>query len=141
MPAHDDAAGITAYTETLMRRQAPAPVRHFLPPALFTLVALAACTESPAGPRPSNVARTVSVMDGGADASAVCSPLTITPLIAANGALIVGEVVAANDEATLFVTLTTTGGWTLDKSHVFAGATSADVPTNGGGNAIPGRFP
>ncbi len=77
-----------------------------------------------------------SAMSG--DPSAACSPITEAPLLADIGALAVGSVSVGNDEGILFVTYTTTDGWTLVKTQVFAGASNTGISLNNGGNPMPG---
>ena len=50
-----------------------------------------------------------------------------------------GDVTFSQDGDLLFVQIDTQDGWEFDTLHVYVG--SEPVPTNGGGNVKPGRFP
>jgi hypothetical protein len=52
----------------------------------------------------------------------------------------VGGLEVRNDADTLFVSYATTDGWLLDEVHLHVACDRSDVPTNGGGNPIPGQF-
>ena len=51
-----------------------------------------------------------------------------------------GSVNVTNDSEFIYVTYTTTNGWTLTQTHLYVGA-CALIPVNGPGNPMPGQFP
>ncbi|MBS1618445.1 MAG: hypothetical protein JST76_07995 [Bacteroidetes bacterium] len=71
--------------------------------------------------------------------STPCGVATTVALIAGQN-YTAGTVSVSNDATNLYVTYTTTGGWTLKEMHLYAGD-CALIPTNGPGNPVPGRFP
>ncbi|MFN5183913.1 MAG: hypothetical protein ACK5D5_12905 [Bacteroidota bacterium] len=54
--------------------------------------------------------------------------------------IIAGTISISNDANNVYVTYTTTGGWEIQKTHLYVGACNA-IPTNNGGNPIIGQFP
>jgi hypothetical protein len=51
-----------------------------------------------------------------------------------------GTVTVTNDDDSIYVTYTTTGGWVINETHLYVGAPSG-IPVTGSGNPIPGQFP
>jgi hypothetical protein len=121
-----------------MRPLSVAPTRTRLICTLLAMSMAAACGDSPSGLADANLA--ASVTGAGVDPSAICSPLVTVPFYADNGAALVGTVQVGNDDSMLYVTLTTQSGWTMNRSHVFAGESPAGIPTSKAGNAVPGKF-
>lgn len=113
--------------------------RRPLVAALCIALSIAACSEGPTRPGGRLPPAAALQAGTGADASAACSPVAHRPFLA-NQDLPVGSIDVANDEATLFITMRTEGGWTLDKTHVFVGTDAADIPISNGGNPTPGKF-
>jgi hypothetical protein len=56
-------------------------------------------------------------------------------------AMVVGNVNVANSETTLMVTITTSGGWTLENVRWAVGTELRHIPQTRNGEPIPGRFP
>jgi hypothetical protein len=52
----------------------------------------------------------------------------------------VGGLYVQNDDETLFVSYETTDGWLLDEVHLHVACSREDIPSNGGGNVVPGQF-
>ncbi len=102
-------------------------------------LAVYACSDTPTELLPPSGFQTVS--GTGADAGAACSPVLSVPLLADGGAIEVGSVRVANDEADVFVTFETTDGWEITTSHLFVGDEGDRIPITGGGTPQVGRFP
>ena len=71
--------------------------------------------------------------------STVCGTVQTQTLLAGQY-MNAGAVSVSNDATNLYVTYTTTNGWQLVQTHLYAGDCSA-VPTNHGGNPTIGLFP
>ena len=65
-------------------------------------------------------------------------PTTVTLWAGQN--IDIGTVELSNDETTLFVTYTLTGGWEMTESHVHAAKTLEDIPQTKSGNPKVGNF-
>ena len=76
--------------------------------------------------------------DRGGEEGTFCSTKTVNLVAGQN--TVAGTVTVEQDAVNMYITYTTTGGWVLSKTHLFAGACSA-IPVNGGGNPVPGQFP
>lgn len=51
-----------------------------------------------------------------------------------------GTVTVGNDDENLYVTYTTTGGWTITETHLSVATSLSGVPVNKSGNPAPGQF-
>lgn len=72
-------------------------------------------------------------------AADVCGATSVTLL--AGQSTDVGAVTMSNDDANLYVTLATTGGWSMTAAHVAVAASPDGFPTNKAGNPVVGQFP
>jgi TolB protein len=70
----------------------------------------------------------------------VCGAATTVDLLA-DGTTLAGTVTAANDDASLYVTFETTDPWWIGRSAVAATASASEIPRNGAGNPVIGKFP
>ncbi|MDH3207642.1 MAG: hypothetical protein OEO79_13655, partial [Gemmatimonadota bacterium] len=71
---------------------------------------------------------------------AVCGGATVIPLIA-DETVPVGTVEVTQGTDNLYVVYRTDVGWPIRNSAVFVGASTSQIPTNGGGNPRVGKFP
>ncbi|MFH0895319.1 MAG: hypothetical protein V2A54_12865 [Bacteroidota bacterium] len=68
-----------------------------------------------------------------------CGTAYVTDLMAGQNT-VAGSVTIQNTSTDLYITVTTTGGWKMNLTHIYAGSL-ANAPVNGGGNPQPGQFP
>lgn len=118
---------------------------------LLVAVALLACTaigilsckkdiaHTPASQQMTSPAAGATKKTTKATAINACGAPTVVSLIAGQQ-YTAGTVSVYNDATTLYVTYTTTGGWSISELHLYVGD-CALIPTNGPGNPVPGRFP
>ena len=102
-------------------------------------IALYACEDDPLTVPPEVALQVVTGV--GADPGAACSPVVEVPFLADGGTVRVGSVLIANDEADVYVTFQTSGGWEINKSSLFIGDADDRIPLSGGGNPRLGQFP
>src|SRR5207253_2845460 len=104
-------------------------------PVLLALAFVAACSEDPSGPQLSPISQPSFSIS----APALCGATTAAFM--AGQTTNAGTVSVGNDDTNLYVTITTTGGWTLRETHIAAAKTVAGIPHNKPGNPVPGQFP
>ena len=75
----------------------------------------------------------------GSEGPELCGPMSVQALTAGQ-TIDIGSTIIANDEENLYVTLETTGNWTLGTTHVHVGLDIDDYPAAANGQPILGSF-
>lgn len=105
-----------------------------------SLLLVAACADHVVTPQPVESVNALPFSATATTADDVCGEATTATLIAGQ-TMDAGTVRVWNTEDNLYVQYTTTGDWTLAKTHLAVGSEPGDIPTNRAENPVPGHFP
>lgn len=110
--------------------------------AILAVAFLSACGDTISNPSPfGSTEQAWSGTIGTLAASAACGAGTSAALLDGPRGDGVGAALVTNDDSDLFVTVSAAAGLSLAVTHVSVSATPDGIPTNRGGNPVPGRFP
>jgi hypothetical protein len=100
---------------------------------VLALTAMVSCDRQ-AAPAPAQQAAPINNTS-----NSICGTPQIQNLMAGQN-IVAGTISISNDANNVYVTYTTTGGWQLQKTHLYVGDCNS-VPKNKGGNPQIGQFP